>query len=100
MTTEAYDIGDLRRFTVALTDVNDAAADPTELTLTVLKPDGSSTVYSYSESPSAIGRTAPGSFYVDVPIEQTGRHYARWAATGALVTAEQFEFFARHRQAS
>lgn len=98
MSTEAYDIGDLRRFTVALTDVDEQPADPSALSLTILRPDGTTAVYTYGESPTSVVRESIGSFYVDIAIAQYGRHWAKWTATGALVLVDQFEFFARFGQ--
>lgn len=97
--TEAYDIGDLRRLTVALTDIGGAAADPTELTLTIRTPDGVSTVYSLSESPSTIQKSSTGNYYIDYPMAQAGRHSGHWKATGALVAADMFDFYVRRSQA-
>lgn len=98
MTTEVVDVGDLRRFTIDLTDVNGEPADPTDLVLSVLRPDGTTAQYAYAGSPQDVVRSVLGSFYCDVRIEQSGRHYCRWVASGTLVTSEQFEFWARYRQ--
>lgn len=89
MTT--YDIGDEVRLSVAFTDADGVAADPTTVTCTVRKPDGSTL------TPSATGSS--GSYHADIQPDQTGNWHYRFAGTGALVAAEEGQFYVRVRKA-
>lgn len=91
MTT--YDIGDEVRLSVAFTDAAGAAADPTTVTCTVRKPDGSTL------TPTATSTGSTGAYRADIQPDQTGNWYYRFAGTGALVAAEEGQFYVRTRRA-
>jgi hypothetical protein len=100
MTTEAFDIGDTRYLIATFTDSAGSASDPTEITFTLRKPDGTSISYAYSDSPSLITKTATGVYRVDFAITLPGRHVFRWAGTGASAVVEAGEFYARRNEAA
>ena len=65
--------------------------DPTEVLLTVLKPDGTSLLYGWP-APEANGQLeheSVGRFYVDVTYDQHGTWRYRLAGTGTVVAAEE-----------
>ncbi len=102
------DTGDKRRYGNHLTDpvtlaatgfaafTNDAgvATDPTEVRLTIQKPDGTQLVYvwptpgvgEFSLTNDAAGA---GRFYADVEHDQAGIWYVRLAGTGAVMAAAE-----------
>lgn len=90
MTT--YDIGDLVTLTATLTNTAGTLSDPTSVTLTVRKPDGSSSTVSNT-------RSSTGVYTADVTIDQAGEWNYRWEGTGALVVAEEGQFYVRPRRA-
>lgn len=94
MTT--YDIGDQVRVTATLTDLAGTATDPTAVTLTVRKPDGTSTSYTYGAG--TVTKSATGVYYKDVDVDQAGEWNYRWTGTGALVVAEEGQFYVRARR--
>jgi hypothetical protein len=96
--TTSYDIGDKKRFSAAFTDINDAAADPTTVTVRIREPDGTVTAYIYGTDVEVV-KSAVGNYYVDVTFDQSGRHQVRWEGVGALVTAEQTEVYVRRTYA-
>ena len=90
MTAVKYDIGDELRLSVSFTDITGVAADPTAVTCTVRAPDGTETVLNNTKSTT-------GSYYADVGPTQSGTYFFRWAGTGALVVAEEGQFYVRER---
>lgn len=93
--TSAYDIGDERTLQVDFTDANGAAADPTTVTLNVREPDGTLVVKTGGE----LANPQVGRYTFAYTIAQGGRHVVRWEGTGAVVTAEESEFYARRKEA-
>ena len=87
-----YDIGDQVRLSVAFTNSAGVATDPTTVTITIRKPDQT------TSTPTAL-TSATGTWYTDVTLDQTGNWYYRFAGTGALVAAEEGEFYVRVRRA-
>jgi hypothetical protein len=78
-----YDIGDLARLSLALTDVTGVAAAGT-VVLTVTDPAGTATTPSLT-NPST------GAYYADVEMTAAGTWTYRWTSTGAVVAAEDGE---------
>ena len=99
MTTAAYDIGDTRRLTVTFTNLAGAAADPTGVTFSIRKPDGTAINYVYLTD-AEIVKSGTGVYYVDFAITLPGRHIYRFAGTGAVAAAENGEFYARRNEAA
>ncbi len=99
MTTPAYDVGDLRRFQVSFTDVDDAPVDPTSVTVRLREPDGTLMSFVYGTDPEVV-RTALGAYEIDLALTQAGRHVLRWEGTGAGQAAEETEFHVRAPHAS
>lgn len=98
MVTETHDTGDLCRLIVTFRDSAQTVTDPTGVTFSVKTPAGAVTTYTYGVD-GALGKTSTGVYYVDYTPTLPGRHVYRWAATGALVTAESGEFYARRNEA-
>jgi uncharacterized protein YfaS (alpha-2-macroglobulin family) len=86
-----YDIGDALTVYVDFKDADDAAADPTAVTLTVKKPSGA------NSSPS-VTHPSTGRYEGVVEIDMAGTWFYRWAGTGALQAAEEGEFYVRPRR--
>ena len=95
MSTTARDIGDQERLTVAFTDLNGTAVNPTTVTLKVRTPDGTVTTLATSDSPNPIGNASTGNYYYDYTYAQEGRHHFEWSASGALVAAASGERWVR-----
>lgn len=98
------DIGDTIRFGNPLVDpttgqalasppsaftIGGAATDPTAVTLTVQKPDGTQLVYGYPSAGAdgTLVRESAGRYYVDISITQAGKWLWRLRGTGAVATA-------------
>lgn len=62
--------------------------DPTTLTLTIKRPDGTTASYAW---PGAIFRAGLGQFQVAFLTALAGRHYCRWVSTGPD-SADEREF--------
>ncbi len=97
--TESFDVGDLKRLTAVITDVDAAAADPTELTLYIRLPDWTLVTKTWVAAAEVV-RDSLGTFHFDYTIVQTGRHIVSWQATGAVVEVSTLEFYARRREAT
>lgn len=68
--------------------------DPTEVTLKVKDPLGTTTTYLWSLA--EVTREAAGIFYVDVVPETPGRWFYRWIATGTLTGSVEESFRVRN----
>lgn len=75
-----YDIGDTVRFSVAFTNAAGAAADPTTISATVKDPSGNTADYTYALA--TVSKSATGSYYVDISIDEAGTWWCRWVSTG------------------
>jgi hypothetical protein len=85
-----YDVGDKVRLSITVRDYAAALADPT-LTCTARKPDGTTTSLTPVQS-------STGNWYADVTVDQSGHWFYRWTATGAVVAAEEGQFYVRERK--
>jgi hypothetical protein len=71
--------------------VNDVLTDPTEVSLTVSKPDGTDTVTVFPTAP--IVRDAEGVYHAEVIADAEGMWQYRFAGTGAAQGANEGEFY-------
>lgn len=92
--TDSYDIGDSRRFNVAFTDVNNVAADPTNVTFKIVEPDGIETIYDYGTDAELV-KDSVGNYHVDWVFTKAGRHIIRFEGVGGLTSSEQTEVYIR-----
>ena len=99
MPTPSYDIGDVRRLAVTFTNLSGANADPTGVSFSIRKPDGTVTAYVYGTDAELV-KSATGIYYVDFAVTLSGRHVYRFVGTGAVSTAENGEFYARRNEAA
>jgi len=81
-----YDIGDSIRVTCTFTNLAGANTDPTAVKVTVKDPSAHETKYVYGTDPEVV-KSATGIYYIDVTIDEQGRWWFRWDATGALTAA-------------
>jgi hypothetical protein len=63
------------------TDINGNAADPTTVSLFVIKPDGTGTTYLY---PGAVVRDGIGQYHYDLTLDQKDKWLYEWIGTGVL----------------
>lgn len=101
MTTTVCDIGDMRRYgnhaasgVAPFTNVAGVATDPTEVRLTIEKPDATQLVYVWptpgvGESALTKEAATTGRFYADVEHDMAGIWALRLAGTGAVVAAAE-----------
>lgn len=89
-----YDIGDQVRLSVAFSDDEGAAVDPTVVTLTYAGPGGSEIELTY-DGENALTRDGPGSYYVDIVPQTAGTWRYRWAGSGAVTAATEGQFEVR-----
>lgn len=83
-----FDIGDQPTIEASFRDTSGEPADPTTVTLTVKAPDG-------TEQDVEVTRNSLGEYSGVVEPDQSGMWRYRWAATGALVAAEEGWFYVR-----
>ena len=93
MSVEAYDKGDRVRFSAIFRDLADVLTDPTAVKLRIRRPDAS--VSELTLAGGQVVRDSLGQFHADVDIDQSGAWAGKWEATGALVTAEEFNFIGK-----
>ena len=67
--------------------------DPTVVTFTITEPDGTETAYINGTDAQNV-KDSTGRYHVDWTITQAGRHFWKFAGTGALVQAEEDSFVA------
>lgn len=85
--TDPYDIGDEVVFYVDFTDTAGAAANPTTVTLKVMKPDGTTNTY----TGGTVSNPTVGRFEKPVVLDQEGRWWYRFEGTGAVaISAERY----------
>lgn len=75
----------------AFTTLDGTPTDPTEVTLTVVKPDGVQLVYGWPDAgdDGTLTRESAGRFYADVDLDQAGTWRYRLAGTGTVVAAAE-----------
>lgn len=92
--TESIDIGDSKRFSIAFTDIANAAADPTAVTAVITEPDGIATTYVYGTDAELV-KDGVGNYHVDFVFAKQGRHKIKLTGTGAINSAEYVEIWVR-----
>lgn len=88
---QEYQVGQVPRLTLTVTDMEDAAIDPTGLTFRLRVGTGDPTVYVYNTDNELV-KDDTGAYYVDWPITQEGVHYYRWTGTGTAAGAIERRF--------
>jgi hypothetical protein len=97
----SYDIGDRVRIgnhvlsgAAAFTAIGDVVTDPTTVTLTIKRADGTSLIYGYP-TPGVDGsltRESTGRFYRDVTCDVPGVWRIKMDGAGSVVASEQTTF--------
>ena len=77
-----YDIGDVVRWSVAFTDSDGTAVDPTAVTFKYQDPSG-------TETSIAAVNDAVGAYHYDVTIDEAGVWHGRFEGTGSNVAAAE-----------
>lgn len=103
----AYDVGDLARVgnpsqdtdAAAFATLAGTATDPTAVTLTVERPDGTLLAYAWPSAGTngTLTKESAGRFYVDIAIDQVGRWDYRLVGTGAVTAAAEGSLYVRRR---
>ena len=89
-----YDVGDQVKCSVAFTDANGNAADPTTVLFKYLVDHGSTTTLTYGEDDEVVN-DATGSYYVLLTVNAEGTWTYRFEGTGAVVAAAEDAFNTR-----
>jgi hypothetical protein len=89
-TVNTYDYGDRVKFSVAFTDENGTAADPSIVTFKHKGPGGTVTTYVYGTDAELV-QESTGNYYVLWTLTGEGHHYARFEGSGTLVAADETE---------
>lgn len=87
-----YDVGDSARLSFPFRDVNDAPVDPTDLSVTIRKPDGTLTTEEYN--PGSIVKDSVGNYHLDIAVDQEGDWFYTVAGTGAATAVGTRAFYA------
>lgn len=82
----SYVCGSLVRLSVAFSDAEGKATDPTEITLQVKGPDGTVTTYTHGVD-AEVEKDEAGQYHLDLEITASGPWHYRWAGTGACTAA-------------
>lgn len=77
MTT--YTVGQTANVKISITDVSNASADPTGLTVKVRKPDKSLLTFTYGSTISLV-KDSVGVYHLKLLVDQPGRWTYRWEA--------------------
>lgn len=85
-----YDLGDRRKLIVEVRNEDGDLADPNELSFMMREPDNELTVFDLDD-PELVNDSV-GIYHVYWDCVQFGRHYWRYAATGAIAAAEESVF--------
>ena len=88
MVTESFDIGDRERLKATFRDDAGALKNPTTVVATLREPDG-------TISTPAVSNPSVGVHTVDLIFTQTGRHLLKFKGTGAVVSAQEIEFYVK-----
>lgn len=91
MTINAYNVGDQARISGAFTTAAGVAQDPTALTFKYTDPSGNVTTLVYNTD-AALVKDSTGNYHVDIDIDERGRWFYRWIATGTGAGSEPGEF--------
>lgn len=86
-----HDIGDLVPLRAAFTNAAGAAADPTNVTFKIRKPDGTTTTYVHGTD-SELVKDSVGNYHVDFPVTLAGFYEWRYEGTGTVTAAIDGEF--------
>lgn len=80
----------------AFTDITGAVADPTTVSLAILKPDNTSVVYGYPTGADGnLTKEGTGRYYRDIDLDQSGLWHWTLTGTGTVETSEQGSFYVR-----
>ena len=85
-----YQLNDQAHLTVAFT-VGGVATDPTTVTASVRKPDGTTT--NYTVMAGQIVKDSVGNYHLDITTDLSGRWAYKFAGTGSVVDVEQGVFY-------
>lgn len=91
---KTYDVGDLARLQAQFADENNAATDPTTVTLKVRAPGGTVTTYVY-ETDEEVVKVSTGRFRAEIPVTAEGTWHYRWEGTGDVTAAGEKQFNVR-----
>jgi len=86
----AIDVGDKVRLTAVFKDSDGNEIDPTAVAAEVKDPSGNTDSYTYD--PGDIVKSATGTYYVDIDIDEAGTWYYRFYSTGTGKAAEESYF--------
>lgn len=85
-----YELNDAPKLTVAFTS-GGSPADPTTVTATVRKPDG--TVTNYTVTAGQIVKDSVGNYHLTITADVAGRWSYKFSGTGTVVDTEQGVFY-------
>jgi hypothetical protein len=88
----SYERGQSVKLSVAFTDANGTASNPTTVTCRVEEPDGTETTYTSASTP-AVTNPSTGAYQLILAPDQSGNHTYRWTGTtGATVAVDEGQF--------
>lgn len=85
--SDLWIIGQVARFSVALTDVNGATADPGALALKLKKPDG--TVVTHNYGGGVCLKDGVGAYHADIALDASGPWAWRWESAAPNAGADE-----------
>lgn len=77
--------------------VSDVATDPTAVTFKIKDPSSNITTYVYGTDAEVV-KASTGNYYVDYDVDEVGVWYFKWRGTGAVVAANESEFYVQETE--
>ena len=88
-----YEVGEVVRVTLVIT-VSGVATDPTDLNLYIKDPSGNIS----SVTKSSLSKDDTGTYYYDIPSDESGVWRCRWEGTGTAAGAAEHWWKIRGQQ--
>lgn len=88
MSIDVVNLGETKYINGLFYDSSDALADPTTVTLRITEPSGAVVEELYGGSPSAVDRTATGTYRRSTVFDQVGDWRWQWIGTGTVQDVE------------
>ena len=89
---KSYELGDRPEVTATIRNISNALTNPTKITVTVRKPDGTQSSYDQDHVAVNNGSVGVWTFVFQTSLDQVGDWSVKWYATETLIAAEEYIF--------
>lgn len=94
---QEFDVGDAVRCSAGFKNLAGTAIDPTTVSVSVKKPDGTVETKVYGTDVEVV-KSSIGNYYIDVDVTAHGVWYYRFFSTGSGKAAAERQFVVRRSQ--